>query len=104
MEPSSTTPSTKSAIFKRLVEEEELSERSVKSIERLISRIVENKTNVPAKLWTIGDVATRLNVSNRTVESIIDDGKLTPIWIRGQRRFEPEAVEAYLRRNVGTET
>lgn len=104
MEPSNTTPTTKSAILKRLTEEEDLSERTVKSIEQLISRTVEKKTSVPSKLWTIGDVATRLNVSNRTVENIIDDGKLTPIWIRGQRRFEPEAIEAYLRRNVADDT
>ncbi len=104
MEPSSTTPSTKPEILERLAQEEDLSERTVESIEQLISRIVKDKTDVPSKLWKIGDVATRLNVSTRTVENIIDNGKLTPIWIRGQRRFDPEAVEAYLRRNVDSKT
>ncbi len=104
MEPSSTTPSTKTQILEHLAQEEDLSERTIESIEQLISRIVEDKTDVPSKLWDKEDVATRLNICERTVEKIIDDGELTPIWVREQRRFEPEAVEAYLRRNVDSKT
>jgi excisionase family DNA binding protein len=104
MEPTSTNDSTRSQIAKRLREEENLSEQGIGNLETLIERIVEDMTEAPSPLWTIGDVATRLNVSKRTVENIIDDGKLTPIRVRGQRRFEPEAIEAYLRRNVAGKT
>jgi len=101
MEPSSTTSNTKSAIVERLKNEEgSLSDSTVSDLEQLIERIVEDKTDVPTPLWDVRDVATRLNVGKRTVENIIADGKLTAIWVRGQRRFEPEAVEAYIRRSV----
>jgi excisionase family DNA binding protein len=42
-------------------------------------------------------VADHLNVSKRTVERIIDRGRLTPIRVGAQRRFEPESVRAYVR-------
>lgn len=48
-------------------------------------------------LLCVGDVARTLQVSMRTVETLIAAGKLRPLWIRGVRRFHPDAVEAYLR-------
>jgi len=48
-------------------------------------------------LMTVKDVARTLAVSERTVETLIAAGKLRPLWIKGQRRFHPDAVEAYLR-------
>ena len=48
-------------------------------------------------LLDIADVAKTLNVSPRTVENIIGRGKLRPLWIKGQRRFHPDTVAAYLR-------
>jgi len=48
-------------------------------------------------LMSVDDVARTLNVSARTVENIILQGKLRPLWIKGQRRFHPDAVMAYLR-------
>jgi excisionase family DNA binding protein len=53
------------------------------------------------QLLSIGGVAEALNVSERTVERLVDDGELTPIWIRGQRRFKPESVRSYIRRAAG---
>lgn len=49
-------------------------------------------------LLSVEDLADTLGVSKRTVETIIAEGKLSPIWVRGQRRFHPDAVDAYLRR------
>ncbi len=47
-------------------------------------------------LLDVADVAKTLNVSPRTVEKIIGLGKLRPLWIKGQRRFHPDVVMAYL--------
>lgn len=51
-------------------------------------------------LLSIEEVAETLNVSKRTTESIVAAGKLQPIWVKGQRRFHPDAVEAYMRRQA----
>ena len=47
-------------------------------------------------LLDVADVAKTLNVSPRTVEKLIGQGKLRPLWIKGQRRFHPDAVMDYL--------
>jgi len=60
-----------------------------------------NETDSPPSLWDIRDVAEYLNVSKRTVETLIDEGEITPIWVKGQRRFDPGTIDAYLRRQVG---
>jgi len=52
----------------------------------------------PKPLLSVNNLAKTLNVSKRTVEKIIADGEIRPIWIRGQRRFHPETVDAYIRR------
>lgn len=49
-------------------------------------------------LLSVEDLAKTLGVSKRTVETIIEEGELSPIWVRGQRRFHPDSVDAYLRR------
>ena len=54
----------------------------------------------PDPLLDVGGVARRLSVSVRTVEKIIASGDLAPIWVEGSRRFDREAVEAYIRRRV----
>jgi excisionase family DNA binding protein len=51
-------------------------------------------------LMSIDDVADVLGVSRRTMEDIVASGDLDPIWIKGQRRFHPDAVDAYLRRQA----
>ena len=48
-------------------------------------------------LMRVQDVAKTLGVSSRTVETLIAQGKLRPLWIKGQRRFHTDAIEAYLR-------
>jgi excisionase family DNA binding protein len=101
MEPSSKTSSQKAEILKRFHQSDNLTEEDARLIEDLVDWAVDEKQDTPDPLWTIEDVFTRLDVGKRTVEKIIDAGGITPIWIRGQRRFEPEAIEAYLRRNVG---
>ena len=49
------------------------------------------------QLLSVADLAKTLNVSRRTVETIIAAGKIRPLWIQGQRRFHPDVVTAYLR-------
>ena len=48
------------------------------------------------KLWSVDDVALYLGVSRRTVETLIADGQLRPLWVGGSRRFTKEAIRAYL--------
>ena len=49
------------------------------------------------QLMTLPQVAHYLQVSERTVETLVAEGQLQPIYVRSCRRFEPEAVKAYVR-------
>lgn len=49
-------------------------------------------------LLDVSDVAERLGVSKRTVETLISTGEIKPIRIKGQRRFDRDAIDAYIRR------
>ena len=42
-------------------------------------------------------VARRLSVSPRTVETLVAEGAIPVTRVRGQRRFTPAAVDAYVR-------
>ena len=48
-------------------------------------------------LLDVSGVAEYLNVSTRTIERIVAEGRLVPLWVRGQRRFTQEGVQAFLR-------
>lgn len=48
-------------------------------------------------LMSVSDVARTLGVSKRTVETLVADEELRPLWIKGQRRFHPDAIDAYVR-------
>jgi len=52
------------------------------------------------RLLTIEDVAARLRVSERKVSSLVAEGKLRAIKIGSCLRFDPEAVDAYIRSSV----
>lgn len=56
--------------------------------------------DLPDALWTVKQVAARLGVSTRTVKTLIALGDLRPIWIGGSRRFDPQAIEAYIARRA----
>lgn len=58
----------------------------------------------PEALLTKEDVAGRLNVSPRTVDTLTAAGEIRKIKVRGCVRFHPKAVEAYIRRNAGEVT
>ena len=51
----------------------------------------------PAPLLDVKGVSQRLNVSERSVERLIEIGHLTPLWIGGVRRFSQEGIDAFLR-------
>lgn len=55
----------------------------------------------PEPLLTVADVATHLSVSKRTVETLVAEGALAPLRVRGARRFTREAVDAYVRSLAG---
>lgn len=51
-----------------------------------------------APLLDVAGVARRLSVSERSVERLVAEGLLSPVWVGGARRFAPEAVESFLKR------
>ena len=56
-------------------------------------------------LLDLAGTAARLNVSERTVESLVALGEIPVVRIgtgRGVRRFDPDAVEAFIRRRART--
>ena len=68
--------------------------------DRIASRI-----QARPKMLDLAGVASLLNVSERTVESIVAAGEIPVARIgapgrRGVRRFDPAAVEAYVRRQT----
>lgn len=69
-------------------------------VEEQVQELLNNRA--PEPLWKIDDVAAYLNVSKRTVENLITDGSIRPLWIRGARRFHADAIEAYLRTTAST--
>lgn len=70
--------------------------------ERLRDLINEPACTDEPHLLDVKDVARHLQVSKRTVETLIAEGQIKPIWIRGQRRFTKEALDAYLRKCART--
>ncbi|WP_431978671.1 helix-turn-helix domain-containing protein [Salinibacter sp.] len=70
-----------------------------KRVAQLEKRLEEEKSS-PEGLLTVKEVADYLSVSKRTVERIIDRGRLNPLWVGGQRRFEPEGIRSYLRNST----
>lgn len=53
----------------------------------------------PRPFLSIKDITALLNVSRKTAEKVVRDSTFPrPIMVRSQRRWSPEAVEAYLRR------
>ena len=53
------------------------------------------------QLYDTKELAGRWQVSERTVETEVAEGNLVPTFIRGARRFTPDAVRAYERTNSG---
>lgn len=49
-------------------------------------------------LMTFNDAAAWLAVSPRTLETIVAEGDLAPILVRGQRRFTRDQLHAYIHR------
>jgi excisionase family DNA binding protein len=62
-----------------------------------ITRTETSRPNSDYPLLTVNEVAALLNVSERTVENEIAEGKLVPLRIRGTRRFRQQQVDDYLR-------
>ena len=60
--------------------------------EALLARHAELKP-----LMNVKDVARTLKCSVRTVETFIAEGELRPLWIKGQRRFHPDTIAAFIR-------
>ena len=69
--------------------------------ERVAERLVQ--VLAPPSLLDIDGAAARLNVSVRTVESLVALGEIPVVRIgvgRGVRRFSPSALDAFVRRHT----
>ena len=55
------------------------------------------ETPKPGRLLTLDEVAGVLNVSRRTVNTVVAEGDLAVVHVRTQPRVTPEALDAYLR-------
>lgn len=53
-------------------------------------------------LIPIKEVARRLGVSVRTVEQLVAEQELVPVYIRRARRFAPEQIDAFVRARTGS--
>jgi excisionase family DNA binding protein len=56
---------------------------------------------VMKKLMKIREVASRLQVSPRTVYRLISSGDIRAVKVRGSTRVHPQTLEAYVRRATG---
>jgi predicted site-specific integrase-resolvase len=45
------------------------------------------------------ETAKFLKISEQTLDREVADGKLSVIWVRGQKRYEPKDLREYLGRN-----
>ena len=103
MEPDLHDAST-NELIEIIADEADLSTEGEQALAELVNRKNDPEETTPDSLWDVKDVADRLNVCKSTVEKIIHQGEIEPIWIRGQRRFDPDAIDAYCRRQVGSKS
>ena len=68
---------------------------TIGSIDQLVE-IVKSRLEINRSLLTKKEVATYLNVSIRTIDTLISEGELIPIKIRTSNRFTPESIERYI--------
>ena len=73
-----------------------LMEALIERLNRLIEALA-GQAPAPRPLLDKKAVARLLAVSVRTVDTIVAEGGLTPVKVRGQIRFTPESVDAYVR-------
>lgn len=67
------------------------------------ARVADQLAAAPRALLDLAGAAARLNVSQRTVESLVAVGELRVVRIglgRGVRRFDPATLDAFIRRNT----
>lgn len=69
----------------------------VKEVQLRLTKLDERLINGQAELMTVAEVAQYLRVSQRTVEKLIKDGRLKPVWISGVRRFPREYIDLFVR-------
>jgi excisionase family DNA binding protein len=55
----------------------------------------------PDALLTREEAADRLGISTRTLGDMADSGELQPVRIRGRVLYDPETLDAYIRRRAG---
>lgn len=77
---------------------EAFAERLIEAVEHRLTR--HQIPSIDHPLYDIKAVARKLAISVRTVETLVAEGRIVPVAVRGQRRFTPESVDAYIRHSV----
>ena len=77
---------------------------SAPTVNRILEEVIalhERLDGLPLREQTpclipVKEVARRLGVSTRHVETLIAERLIIPIWIGGTRRFDPRSVDAFI--------
>jgi len=80
--------------------ERRIGERLIETIREQNHQLLE-KHRALKPLLSFADAAKTLSISESTLEKIVANGKIQPLWVRGQRRFHPDQISAYLRKEGG---
>lgn len=81
----------------------DLESRVRRAIREEIAAASDRRPASAPPLLDLKGAAARLNVSERTVESLVASGEIPVVRIgtgRGVRRFDPTALEAFVRRQT----
>ena len=81
----------------------DLEARVRRAIREELAGAAPDRPAAPPPLLDLAGAAARLNVSERTVESLVASGEIPVVRIgtgRGVRRFDPAALEAFVRRQT----
>ena len=75
--------------------------QKLQEIDQKLSQI-SRSSGAPNALLTRKDLADQLQCSVRTVDTLVAQGEIQTLRIRGCIRFSPDAIDAYLRRVAGS--
>lgn len=77
-------------------------QQEIRQLRKQVERLLEQtRSEDPDRLLTVEEAAEILNISERTVATLIADGQIPSVKIRRCRRIPRKALLAYVRRKAG---
>lgn len=74
---------------------------AIEDLTRTVQELTEIGPTKDRPLFTTDQLSQYLQCSVRTVETLVSEGAITPLYVRGARRFTHEAVQAFVRSASG---